>query len=133
MTAMPSLDAAGNAAVMVMLLEADQATNILAELEPDELRLLGEKMCALGEIGPDIIASAIKGCVEKTEKLGLGAHDRVGQVHSMMTRAVGEVKANNLMHRINPAPPQIGIDRPTRAHVSYNRNCASRRRSWTAR
>ncbi len=106
MTAVPSLDAAGNAAVMVMLLEADQATNILAELEPDELRLLGEKMCALGEIGPDIIASAIKGFVEKTEKLGLVAHDRVGQVHSMLTRAVGEVKANNLMHRINPDPPQ---------------------------
>lgn len=90
------------AAVMVMLLEDDQAAQILAQLEPAELRLLGEKMCALGEIGPVAIAQAIAGFVEKTERLGLIAHDRVGQVRSLMTRAVGEVKAGSLMQRILP-------------------------------
>ncbi len=90
------------AAVMVMLLEDDQAARLLAQLEPGELRLLGEKMCALGEIGPTTIAQAIVGFVEKTEKLGLTAHDRVGQVRSLMTRAVGEVKADSLMRRIAP-------------------------------
>jgi len=90
------------AAVMVMLLEDDQAAQILAQLEPAELRLLGEKMCALGEIGPVAIAQAIAGFVEKTERLGLIAHDRVGQVRSLMTRAVGEVKADSLMQRILP-------------------------------
>ncbi|MDE8651134.1 flagellar motor switch protein FliG [Novosphingobium album (ex Liu et al. 2023)] len=106
MSQVPSLDPAGNAAVMVMLLEEDQAAQILSELEPDELRLLGEKMCALGEISPEVIAGAITGFVEKTEKLGLVAHDRIGQVHTMMTRAVGEVKAENLMRRIVPEPPK---------------------------
>lgn len=90
------------AAVMVMLLEDDQAARILAQLEPAELRLLGEKMCALGEIGPVAIAQAIAGFVEKTERLGLIAHDRVGQVRSLMTRAVGDVKADSLMQRIVP-------------------------------
>ena len=93
------------AAVMVMLLEDDQAAQILAQLEPAELRLLGEKMCALGEIGPVAIAQAIAGFVEKTERLGLIAHDRVGQVRSLMTRAVGEVKADSLMQRIVPDDP----------------------------
>ena len=101
-----TLDPAGNAAVMVMLLQDDQAARILAEFEPDELRLLGEKMCALGEIGPEVIASAIAGFVEKTEALGLVAHDRVGQVRTMMSRAVGEVKADSLMRRIAPQAPQ---------------------------
>lgn len=93
------------AAVMVMLLEDDQAAQILSQLEPAELRLLGEKMCALGEIGPVAIAQAIAGFVEKTERLGLIAHDRVGQVRSLMTRAVGEVKADSLMQRIAPDDP----------------------------
>ena len=94
--------AADNAAVMMMLLDEGQTSRILAELEPDELRRLGEKMCALGEIGPEIIAEAITGFVEKTEKLGLVAHDRVGQVRTMMSRAIGEVKTENLMERILP-------------------------------
>lgn len=97
-----SLSEADRAAVMVMLLEEDQAAHILARLEPAELRLLGEKMCALGEIGPEVIAHAIAGFVEKTERLGLKAHDRLGQVRSLMTRAVGGVKAGNLMQRILP-------------------------------
>lgn len=54
-----SLSAAERAAVMVMLLDEDQAATILAQLDPEELRVLGEKMCALGEIGPDLIAQAI--------------------------------------------------------------------------
>ncbi|MES2493183.1 MAG: FliG C-terminal domain-containing protein [Pseudomonadota bacterium] len=97
-----ALNDADRAAVMVMLLEEDQAAQILARLEPHELRLLGEKMCALGEIGPEVIAHAIAGFVERTERLGLRAHDRLGQVRALMTRAVGDVKADNLMARIQP-------------------------------
>lgn len=93
---------ADGAAVMMMLLAEDQTSRILGELSPAELRLLGEKMCALGEISPDVIAEAIAGFVDRTEQLGLAAHDRVGQVHSMFSRAVGDVKADNLMRRILP-------------------------------
>ena len=93
---------ADRAAVMVMLLGDEQAAQILAQLNPSELRLLGEKMCALGEIDPEIIAHAIAGFVEKTERLGVTPHDRIGHVRSLMTRAVGDVKAGNLMQRIAP-------------------------------
>jgi flagellar motor switch protein FliG len=99
-------DDADRAAVMVMLLEDDQAANLLAHLEPHELRLLGEKMCALGEIQPEVIAHAIANFVERTEKMGLIAHDRVGHVRSLMTKAVGYVKADNLMQRIRPDEPK---------------------------
>ncbi len=102
MTAAVQMGEAERAAVMVMLLEDDQAAKILSDLEPQELRLLGEKMCALGEIGPETIAMAISGFVGRTERLGLSAHDRVGHVRSLMTRAVGEVKADSLMQRIAP-------------------------------
>lgn len=97
-----TLDEAAKAALMVMLLEDEQAAKILSRLEPEELRVIGEKMCALGEIGPEAISIAITGFVERTERLGLGTHDRVGQVRSLMTRAVGEFKADSLMQRISP-------------------------------
>ena len=93
---------ADRAAIMVMLLDDEQAANILSRLEPQELRLLGEKMCALGEIRPELIAHAIAGFVDRTERLGLAPHDRVGHVRSLMTRAVGQTKAENLMQRIAP-------------------------------
>ena len=96
---------ADRAAVMVMLLDEGQAAGILSQLEPEELRMLGEKMCALGEINPEVIAHAIAGFVAKTEQLGLSAHGRIGQVRSLMTQAVGEVKATNLMQRIAPDEP----------------------------
>ncbi|MCK9542289.1 MAG: flagellar motor switch protein FliG [Novosphingobium sp.] len=101
-----AIDEADRAAVMVMLLEDEQASAILSRLEPGELRLLGEKMCALGEIGPDVIAHAIAGFVARADTLGLTAHDRVGHVHAMMTRAVGDVKADSLMRRIAPEAGQ---------------------------
>ena len=91
-----------HAAVMVMLLQDDQAADILARFEPHELRLLGEKMCSLDQISLDTIAQSIAGFVERTEQLGLVTHDRVGHVHSLITRAVGDVKADNLMQRIRP-------------------------------
>ena len=103
---LPPISEAARAAVMVTLLEDDLAAQILSRLEPQELRRLGEKMCALGEISPGAIAEAITGFVERTERLGLVAHDRVGQVHSLMTRAVGEVKADNLMAHILPEAAQ---------------------------
>ncbi|MFM5908723.1 MAG: flagellar motor switch protein FliG [Novosphingobium sp.] len=93
---------AERAAVMMMVLDDDQAASLLSRLEPAELRILGEKMCALGEIGPEVIAHAITNFVARTEKLGLSAHDRLGQVKNLMTRAVGDVKADNLMARIVP-------------------------------
>lgn len=99
-------DDADRAAVMVMLLEDDQAANILSQLEPHELRLLGEKMCALGEIQPEVIAHAIANFVDRTEKMGMIVHDRIGHVRSLMTRAVGEIKADNLMQRIQPEGPK---------------------------
>lgn len=112
--AMPMGDA-DRAAVMVMLLDQDQAAGILSRLEPDELRLLGEKMCALGEIGPEVIAHAIAGFVERTEQQGLSAHGRISQVHTLMTQAVGAVKADNLMQRILPesahTPPTLELAR----------------------
>jgi flagellar motor switch protein FliG len=95
----------------VMLLDEDQAGRLLAQLTPAELKVLGEKMCALGDIAPEAIMTAVDGFAARTEKLGINAHGRVGKVHGLMRRAIGEVKADNLMERIIPdAPPASSLE-----------------------
>lgn len=111
MSALPSTAALGDperAAVLIMLLEEDQAATILAQLGPAELQLLGEKMCQLGTIGPDHITQAISGFVGSTAQQGISAHGRNTQVRALMHKAVGAVKAENLMERILPAGDEAG-------------------------
>jgi len=94
------------AAVMIMLLDDEQAAQVLSLFDPGELRVLGEQMCTLGDVEPETISEAIAGFVAHTEKLGLGGHDRIGHVRSLMTRAVGDMKADHLMRTIAPEAPR---------------------------
>jgi flagellar motor switch protein FliG len=98
----PPLSDAEAAAVFVMLLDEGQASRLLGQLDPAELKLLGEKMCAMGDIAPEAIMRAVDDFSARTEKLGINAYGRVGKVHGLMRRAVGDVKADNLMERILP-------------------------------
>lgn len=102
MSALLPAASAEHAAVLMMLLDDEQAASVLAKLDPHELTLLGEKMCALGEIHPEAILGAIDGFIARTEKSGYPAEDRMERVRSIMTRALGDVKADNMMQRIAP-------------------------------
>ncbi len=104
----PEISGPERAAVMVMLLDDDHAASLLSQLDPSELRLLGEKMCAIGEIDADAITQALQGFVDNAASVTLNAHGRVDQVRQLMTHAVGEMKADNLMQRIAPDAPVPG-------------------------
>lgn len=69
MTAVASMDELSRAAVMVMLLEENQAAKILSALEPEELLILGQKMSDLGtrEMQPEYISNAIAGFVSRSD------------------------------------------------------------------
>ena len=71
------------AAVLVMLLAEEDATGLLSRLSPEELQLLGAKMCELGEIGPAAIADAIAGFAERADEATMPAQDRseIGRAH----------------------------------------------------
>ena len=92
----PSLGDPERAAVLIMLLEEDQAAQILSQLGPDELQLLGEKMCNLGPIGPEQITQAISGFVGGTQQNGISGRGRNAQVRSLMHKAVGEMKGDSI-------------------------------------
>jgi len=93
---------ADRAAIILMLMDDDGAAKLLAQLDPDELQRLGEKMLALGDIGPHGIASAIDGFVRNAQSETLGSQDRAQQLHQRMNRALGDVKAQSIMQKIAP-------------------------------
>lgn len=97
-----TLSDAERAAVMVMLLDESKAATILGQLDPQELQVLGEKMCALGEIGPDLIRDSIAGFVRQADRPGIGSEDRPWRVRNLLNEAVGPAKAQSLMQRIVP-------------------------------
>ena len=100
------------AAILLLAMDDAMAASLLARLEPHELHLLGERMVGLGEIGSEAIVMAVAGFVTRCETQGLAAHDRVGQVRSMMNRAVGETKAAGVIERIAPsAAPALDLAR----------------------
>lgn len=97
-----------NAALMVLLMEEDEASTLLARLSPKELQLLGEHMCDLGEVAPHQIATAIAEFANQAEPAGLPDEDRRDRVHGIMSNAVGTVRADSLMRKI--LPDDSGID-----------------------
>lgn len=109
-----ALTEAEHAAVIVMLLGDDDASSLLASLEPRELQIVGKAMVALGEVGPDRIASAIAGFVAQAQNdtlvLANGAQPRYAQVRATMQRAVGDMKADSLMQRIAPEAPTATLE-----------------------
>lgn len=104
------LDDAGRAAVMIMLLEDNAAAGLLGRLDPDELQLLGARMCGLGEIRAETITRAASGFMKNAEKVTFGPDDPAAKVGTLMTKAVGPVKAESLMSRIAPPPKPSPIE-----------------------
>lgn len=98
------------AAVMVMLLGEDDAARLLAQLTPEELQVLGTRMCDIGDVGPGAIAASIASFARSAESSGIPTHNRIDNVRRIMTGAVGEVKADNLMRRL--APDTVSSDTP---------------------
>ncbi len=102
MTEVTSIEGSDRAAIMVMLLDEEEAARLLSGLSPDELRTLGTKMCAIGEIGPRTIADAIASFAESAGQAGISSHNRIDNVRRIMTGALGELKADSLMRRVAP-------------------------------
>jgi len=105
------------AAIMVMLMNEEDATGILSQLAPEELRQLAARMCSLGEIDPSAIAEAISGFSRSIDNGSISAHGRVHSVKRMLTSAVGDMKADSLIRQV--APEQKAEPSPTLAVLRW--------------
>lgn len=107
---------AERAAILIMVLQDEQAIQVLSRLEQEELHRIGEAMVSLGEISPEAVEDAVAGFVERSQELGIGPtiggriDGRTDRVRTLMTRAIGEVKAESLMQRIAPESATPSLD-----------------------
>jgi len=98
----PLMNRVDRAAVFLMLLGDEEATSLLARLDPAELERLGSAMVALGEIDQERIAEALQDFVGEADREVLPAKDRSAQVRTLLERSLGSTKAESMMQRIEP-------------------------------
>lgn len=100
MSALSDLAGPKAAAVFMTLLDDAGAARLLAELRPDQLTDVGAAMCELGDVDKETIHSCIQAFVSEADREIMPAGDRNAQVRKLFGQAVGDMKAQSLMQRI---------------------------------
>jgi flagellar motor switch protein FliG len=98
------------AAVLMMLVGEDEAAAILQNLEPDEVRMLGKAMFAVADVGEPQVAEVLNEFVDKARDKNTIGFDPLPQIGSIMTKALGADKAENVLSRITPREEACAID-----------------------
>lgn len=88
------------AALMVLLLEEDVASSLLAGLSPPELRKLAQEMASLEEVEPGQIASAIAAFAHGAEPKPIAGKPGSAQIRNLFEGAVGPMKADGLLRNL---------------------------------
>ncbi|MEP3049893.1 MAG: flagellar motor switch protein FliG [Erythrobacter sp.] len=105
-----TIDRVNRAAIFLMLLGDEEASSLLAQLDPNELEQLGSAMCGLGEIDQSGIAESIEDFVREADREVLPAEDRSSQVRGLLEKSLGQTKADSMMQRIEPEPRPRSIE-----------------------
>jgi len=98
------------AAVLMMLVGDEEAAAILEKLAPEEVRQLGKAMFAVADVSEgevvDVLDDFTRAARERTD---IGFNPRA-RIETMMTRALGQDKADSVLSRITPPEAACQID-----------------------
>ena len=97
------------AAVLMMLVGDDEAAAILQNLDPEEVRMLGKAMFAVADVGEPQVAEVLDEFVGKAKDKNTIGFDPRPQIETMMTKALGADKAENVLARITPREEACAI------------------------
>lgn len=98
------------AAILLMLLAEDEAAQVLGRLDPDEVQQLGHAMFSVADVSEDEVDGVLDQFVDRARErttIGFGAD---GQIRTMMERALGAERAENMLARITPPTRQSALD-----------------------
>jgi flagellar motor switch protein FliG len=98
------------AAVLMMLVGDDEAAAILQKLEPDEVRQLGKAMFAVADVTEQEVESVLDDFVDRARERTAVGFDPRPKIESVMTRALGQEKADSVLARITPPADACAID-----------------------
>jgi flagellar motor switch protein FliG len=98
------------AAVLMMLVGDEEAAAILQKLEPEEVRALGKAMFAVADVAEPQVADVLDEFVGRAkDRTAIGFDPRL-QIETMMTKALGRDKAENVLARITPREDTAGME-----------------------
>ena len=104
------LTGAQRAAVLMLLLGEQQASEIIKFLTPHEVQALGGAMVAVSDVSQEAVNTILDdfvGTIKKQSSLGLGSTDYVEKVFK---RALGDDKAASVLGRILPGQSTKGLE-----------------------
>jgi flagellar motor switch protein FliG len=94
------------AAVLMMLVGEEEAAAILQKLDPDEVRALGAAMMAVADVSEESVEDVLDDFVGRARARNGIAFDPKPQVEAVMTRALGDDRAQSVLARIVPQDAQ---------------------------
>lgn len=95
-----AIDGISRAAILLMSLGQDSASQVLQHMEPKEVQLVGTAMAELKNVSKDEVSSVLSNfcqTVEKQTGLGLGTDE---YIRSILVQALGKDKAGGMIDRI---------------------------------
>lgn len=98
------------AAVLMMLVGEEEAAAILQKLEPDEVRQLGKAMYNVADVSEQEVEDVLDnfvGCARERTTIGF---DPRPKIEAVMTRALGQQKADSVLARIIPPEAACEIE-----------------------
>lgn len=104
------LSGAERAAVLLMTLGEQDAAEVLKHMSPKEVQKIGEAMASMANVPKDAVSSVLGDfcdAVDEQTELGIGNED---YLRSVLTNALGEDKARNVIDRILLGRHSKGLD-----------------------
>jgi flagellar motor switch protein FliG len=98
------------AAVLMMLVGEEEAAAILQKLDPEEVRQLGKAMFAVADVGEDHVGDVLDDFVGRARERTAIGFDPKPIIEGVMTRALGQEKADSVLARITPPEAACQID-----------------------
>jgi flagellar motor switch protein FliG len=100
--AKPAIEGSAAAAILLMLLDEDEAATILKHLGPDEVRQLAKAMFDTANASEQQIGQALDRFVVRSRDVSALAIGADVRIRTVMTQAVGNVRADNILAAIAP-------------------------------
>ena len=98
------------AAVLLMTLGTDEASEVLKHMNPKEVQAIGSAMATMSNINKTMVNNVMDnfmGAVGNQTSLGIGSED---YIRSMLVGALGEDKAGNMIDRILLGSGSSGLE-----------------------
>ncbi|RST31568.1 flagellar motor switch protein FliG [Sphingomonas ginkgonis] len=107
----PEVDGATAAAILLMLLSEEDAGEIVKTLDPASVRRIGESMFKVSSADEATVEAALDLFVERCRSVSSLAVGVEPRVRSVLTHALGNVRADNILTQIAPRSSAATLER----------------------